>query len=1238
MNRYLKWGGIIFITAIIIFLIRLPRMVEEVAVNRLERSFGRKIETGPFKYNYFRNILYIDNFKIYEDDGERVFASFDSFNVNIEILPILRRDFYIKELTLENPNLRIEYVDGIPNFRSIIESIGREEKEQAAGVEEEGYFRMVELKNVTINSFILQYEDKIIKAENDFTLESPDIYYERGNFNFSSKINFKGEGSLQIDMVYSDTKDYEGRLILKRVDLGDKLYILKSNYKLDDIEGVVSADLEFSGNTVENILSLRGVLSGDDILVKSTEYGELVSLQGLAVDIDEISTGSRNYYFKEVNLDTGRTDVARIMEYKEGMWPAKPDEREEEPIDIRVDRMAGRDMDILTGYGHFQELNLILDGFKNEGREEFVLDASGRMDEGLEFDLKSRNILKEGLNITGKTIKSTGTLEVKGGDFEPMRRFLPEDRDYEIEMKEYEGEIQYTYEYPKIGLDTKLKAMEVALDNMAVGYEKIGLGNPETDHEFDYDMDSGEYSISGDITGDYLDIEGTELILRGEEISLTGAGIDPEKYTGNLKALKANMKGDFGEISGREISLSSADIEGSSYRVAEGTLKDLSVVGDFGELGIAGLATEGVDIGNGTAGTEDSSMNYRLGTLSMTSFSLKNNKAKDMITIGSFSGSKLDIGEESYRGGDIDIRGVLIDLINLQGDSGGEEDSSLLPLILVDSLRGRDVRIRDERFLLDVDIDTDNIGNLRGSSRVDLRGTYNDTSQISLKGTLRRTRDIRKTDQYKDIEFIGKSGVKAFDMSWLASYTEEEYGFKGILNLDSEITYVGERLDTVNFIYLEGGGITLEEASYDVGNFLGDGSISYAGDVYQVGGKYEINKFSAKSGDTDFHLEEGDIVLNLVTPKKIDIESINLVKPLVVIRGEEESKDVTKEEMKKEAEDQREKPMIYVKRFNIEDGEVKYRSKNLNYNIRDIIVETDDFVTEKNRKFKGKFSADLTGTGRLDGYFVSSLEKTGDLEAKYLNLDGAFNIKNLDLLDFRDYLVTKLPYEIDSGKLSYEGTVNMDNGKFRGENLIVIETISIGDKTQAESAVPLKLAVSILKDRKGNLTLDVPVSGDFNDPDFKIYRVVLQAIKNILIRAATSPVNILGRAFHIGDSKVVALDYSYLSPTPVDRDMKKLSTLAELLDEKSSMKAVLTVFTNREQEKKLLNEKLREEKIFKRDTKDEDLEKGVDELMLQRKKYLEEYFRKKLLEDRVRVEISDLSREEPTVGIDFSFE
>jgi hypothetical protein len=99
----------------------------------------------------------------------------------------------------------------------------------------------------------------------------------------------------------------------------------------------------------------------------------------------------------------------------------------------------------------------------------------------------------------------------------------------------------------------------------------------------------------------------------------------------------------------------------------------------------------------------------------------------------------------------------------------------------------------------------------------------------------------------------------------------------------------------------------------------------------------------------------------------------------------------------------------------------------------------------------------------------------------------------------------------------------------------------------------VRLAVALLKDRSGEIHLDLPVTGSIDDPEFSIWGVVWKIVVNLLAKAATSPFALLGAIFGGGEQ------LSYLEFTPGVADVPageegKLGNLAKALHDRPALK------------------------------------------------------------------------------------
>jgi hypothetical protein len=184
-------------------------------------------------------------------------------------------------------------------------------------------------------------------------------------------------------------------------------------------------------------------------------------------------------------------------------------------------------------------------------------------------------------------------------------------------------------------------------------------------------------------------------------------------------------------------------------------------------------------------------------------------------------------------------------------------------------------------------------------------------------------------------------------------------------------------------------------------------------------------------------------------------------------------------------------------------------------------------------------------------------------------MDLKYEISSLMVPDFNPYSVHYIAYPFPRGAFNYKGTLVISDYKLNSENNIVIEKIYLGEKVKNNSAalLPIKLAIAILRDRNGDIQLEVPVEGDLNDPKVKIGRIILDILKNIIIKAATAPYDLLANAFGGDENDYKELKYVYMQASPGDKQKKQLENIAAILTEKPELKVSFSPVVDSEKEK-----------------------------------------------------------------------
>ena len=132
-----------------------------------------------------------------------------------------------------------------------------------------------------------------------------------------------------------------------------------------------------------------------------------------------------------------------------------------------------------------------------------------------------------------------------------------------------------------------------------------------------------------------------------------------------------------------------------------------------------------------------------------------------------------------------------------------------------------------------------------------------------------------------------------------------------------------------------------------------------------------------------------------------------------------------------------------------------------------------------------------------------------------LFLDIAAKGKDIELPKLSAYSARYAGYGITKGRLTLDVKYHIENGKMEGRNKIFIDQLTFGERVEGPEAtkLPVLFAVNLLKDSKGAINLELPISGSLDDPQFEIGALVGQVVANLLKKAITSPFSLLTAAF-----------------------------------------------------------------------------------------------------------------------------
>jgi hypothetical protein len=309
----------------------------------------------------------------------------------------------------------------------------------------------------------------------------------------------------------------------------------------------------------------------------------------------------------------------------------------------------------------------------------------------------------------------------------------------------------------------------------------------------------------------------------------------------------------------------------------------------------------------------------------------------------------------------------------------------------------------------------------------------------------------------------------------------------------------------------------------------------------------------------------------------------------------------------------------------IKIGTVTLQGGTIDFSDRSVKPDYSAKLTEIGGRISGLSSeettmADVELRGKLDDY--APLEITGKInplkEDLYVDIKARF--KDMELSPTTPYAGKYVGYTVEKGKLSFDLKYLIVKKKLESQNYIFLDQLTLGEKVESPHAtkLPVKLAIALLRDRNGEVKLDIPVTGSLDDPKFSVWGIILKIIVNLLVKAATSPFALLGAIFG-GGEELSYLEFDYGVATIAETNTKKIDTLVKALSDRPALKLDIEGHVDLERDREALKQLLFQRKSKAQKLK-EMLKKGipalpVDEVKIEPKEY-EKYLKMAYKEEK----------------------
>ncbi|CAD7289390.1 DUF748 domain-containing protein [Campylobacter suis] len=335
---------------------------------------------------------------------------------------------------------------------------------------------------------------------------------------------------------------------------------------------------------------------------------------------------------------------------------------------------------------------------------------------------------------------------------------------------------------------------------------------------------------------------------------------------------------------------------------------------------------------------------------------------------------------------------------------------------------------------------------------------------------------------------------------------------------------------------------------------------------YKINGKFGLKNFilNDTNGTKVAGVNELEIKKILLNKKGVDITDVTINEPFAKVHIFKDKSinlsRLSKQNDNKSEQKNEQKPNKSSKdEFQTSIKNISLNNANIDFSDDSLVLPFVFDIRNLNAQIDKVSSGDVTNIsmqGTVGSGGSASIQSRIDVFEPKKFSDIKLKFKDVELNEITPYSATFVGRKIDSGLISLSLAYLIKDGKMDGKNNVVIDTIKLGESVESADAMslPLQLAISILQDSRNIIDLNLPVSGDLDNPEFSYGGIVWQAIVQLFNDVVTSPFRLLGNVLGIANSQELStIDFSAGDGEFMESQAKKVEQFKTITETKKDI-------------------------------------------------------------------------------------
>ena len=287
--------------------------------------------------------------------------------------------------------------------------------------------------------------------------------------------------------------------------------------------------------------------------------------------------------------------------------------------------------------------------------------------------------------------------------------------------------------------------------------------------------------------------------------------------------------------------------------------------------------------------------------------------------------------------------------------------------------------------------------------------------------------------------------------------------------------------------------------------------------------------------------------LDVAWPERVTVGRLALARPWLLIERDEKGgmplRALAPAPAAEAAQDGDGQPLaITVARLTVEDGGLRVVDRAIS---PAFAVDLDAGTA----RMDGISTADGAAPARLD--VAARVGGTAELVLRgtvgalggplKLDLDG--QLREFAVPRANSYLVSQVGWKSREGRITAKLRAKVDGDALAAKTDIRVSQLKLARATEQDEAqhrigLPLGTLTALMKDRRGDINVSVPVGGRLSDPRFDVREAIWSAVRTVAINAITLPVSWIGRVRFTADSKIQRIE---VDPLPFEPGTAELT-------------------------------------------------------------------------------------------------